>query len=317
MVVEIAVHMPVLRAEVLALAAPRAGERWVDCTLGFGGHTRDLLAAGAHVYGLDQDPEALAATTAALADAGSSFQPIRANFRDLLRTVEGPVDGVLADVGVSSWQLDQPGRGFSFQARGPVDMRMNPETGATALELIQALTVEALAKLLTELGEDPFARRIAPAIKAWADGQGPHDTVTLARTVTEALPKKVAATLRHHPATRTFQALRITVNDELGALDTLLADAPGLLAPGGRFLVISFHSLEDRRVKTAFAELSGRRRPQAPRRGLPPPPSPEPDFDLLTTHAVQAGPEESQTNPRARSARLRALRRRLTSGASA
>ena len=303
------VHEPVLRAEVAALAAARPGERWVDCTLGFGGHARDLLEAGARVFGLDQDPEALSAASERLRFAGERFRAARANFRHVAQLAEAPLDGLLADVGVSSWQLDQAARGFSFSARGPVDMRMDPEAGPTALELIRSLAVGELAALLAELGEEPFARRIAPALKAWALGEGPHDTVGLARAVVESLPKKVAATSHHHPATRTFQALRIAVNDELGALDDLLASGPGLLAPGGRFLVISFHSLEDRRVKQAFARLAGRARPQAPRRGLPPPAAPEPDFELLTPHAIQAGEAELARNPRARSARLRGVRR--------
>jgi 16S rRNA (cytosine1402-N4)-methyltransferase len=303
------VHKPVLRAEVLALAAVRPGERWVDCTLGFGGHTSALLDAGAHVTGLDQDPAALAAATRRLEAAGDRFTAVRANFRDLVRVVEGPVDGVLADIGVSSWQLDQAERGFAFSARGPVDMRMDPDGAVTALSLLQTLAEAELAHVLADFGEEPFAGRIARALKTWALGEGPHDTTRMAQVVAEAIPRKVAATLHHHPATRTFQALRIAVNDELGALDTLLEAAPTLLAPGGRFLVISFHSLEDRRVKQTFATLSGRKRLQAPRRGLPPPPAPEPDFELLTPRAVQAGAPEVADNPRARSAKLRALRR--------
>lgn len=303
------VHNPVLREEVLALAAARPGERWVDCTLGFGGHTSGLLEAGATVVGLDQDPEALASTRRRFEGAGEQFRAVRANFRDLGRVVDGPLDGVLADIGVSSWQLDRAERGFSFSARGPLDMRMDPDGPVTALSLLQTLEEPELARILAENGEEPFAGRIARAIKAWVTGEGPHDTARLAQVVAEALPRKVAATMRHHPATRTFQALRIAVNDELGALDALLESAPAQLAPGGRVLVISFHSLEDRRVKNAFATLAGRKRPQAPRRGLPPPPAPEPEFMLLTPHAVQAGDAEVHANPRARSARLRAIRR--------
>jgi 16S rRNA (cytosine1402-N4)-methyltransferase len=313
------VHRPVLREAVDALAAARPGERWIDCTLGFGGHTSDLLRAGASVTGLDQDPEALGRASAALVSAGDRFRAVRANFRDLGAIVSGPVDGILADIGVSSWQLDRPERGFSFSARGPVDMRMDPDAGETALELIRRVSDTELAGLLSSLGEEPFARRIAPTIKAWAAGAGPHDTAALAAVVAGCLPRKVAATMHHHPATRTFQALRIAVNDELGALDALLEAAPALLAPGGRCLIISFHSLEDRRVKQRFAALSGRVRPQAPRRGLPLPESDAapPAFTLLTPHAVVADEAEVAINPRARSARLRAVQRRPASGESA
>ncbi|MCK6570832.1 16S rRNA (cytosine(1402)-N(4))-methyltransferase RsmH [Myxococcota bacterium] len=312
MVGEDVVHRPVLREAVNALAAARPGERWVDCTLGFGGHTADLLRAGASVTGLDQDPEALARATASLAFAGDRFRALRANFRHVASLVDGPIDGILADIGVSSWQLDRPERGFSFSARGPVDMRMDPEAGETALELVRRLSETELAGVLATFGEEPFARRIAPALKAFAAGDGPHDTSTMAAVVAACLPRKVAATMHHHPATRTFQALRIAVNDELGALDALLEGAPALLAPGGRCLIISFHSLEDRRVKQRFAALSGRVRPQAPRRGLPPPVSDAdpPAFTLLTPHAVVADDAEVERNPRARSARLRALKRR-------
>jgi 16S rRNA (cytosine1402-N4)-methyltransferase len=319
MVGEDVVHRPVLREAVHALAAARPGERWVDCTLGFGGHSADLLRAGASVTGLDQDPEALSRATGSLAFAGDRFTPVRRNFRDLASVVNGPVNGILADIGVSSWQLDRAERGFSFSVRGPVDMRMDPEGGETALDLLRRIEVNALAGLLATFGEEPFARRIAPALKVWASGEGPHDTATLAAVVSGCLPRKVAATMHHHPATRTFQALRIAVNDELGALDALLEAAPGLLAPGGRCLIISFHSLEDRRVKQRFAALSGRVRPQAPRRGLPLPTGDDapPAFVLLTPHAVVADEAEVAVNPRARSARLRALQRRAAADGSA
>jgi 16S rRNA (cytosine1402-N4)-methyltransferase len=306
-------HVSVLSAEVRAMASVRPGERWVDATLGFGGHARALLADGAAVLGLDQDPQALASNAGLVAETGGRLAVQHTNFTDLEAAVVAwggaPVDGVLADLGVSSWQLDTAERGFSFQHEGPLDMRMDPTRGRTALELLQGITVDALARLLRELAEEPFAGPIARAAKAWVAGEGPHGTRGLARAIVGALPRGYAARLHHHPATRTFQALRLAVNGELEALDTLLETAPKVLGPGGRLLVISFHSLEDRRVKEAFARLSGRRRPVAPRRGLPPPPSPEPEFELLVTKPVTATTAEVEANPRSRSAKLRGLRR--------
>jgi 16S rRNA (cytosine1402-N4)-methyltransferase len=229
----------------------------------------------------------------------------------------GAVDGILADLGVSSWQLDQPARGFSFQADGPLDMRMDTTRGETALSLLQRSAPDVVARWLRELAEEPFAGPIARAACTWAQGEGPHGTRGLAQAVVAALPRGYAAKLHHHPATRTFQALRLAVNAELEVLETLLDVAPKLLAPGGRLLIISFHSLEDRRVKETFAQLSGRRRPVAPRRGLPPPEAPEPDYTLLTTKPITASSNELETNPRSRSAKLRGLRRHAAEVASA
>lgn len=304
-------HRPVLARAVSACAAVRPGELWVDCTLGFAGHARGLLEAGARLVGIDRDAEALAHARATLADFSERVEFVHGDFRDIERLVEaaGPVDGLLADLGVSSWQLDRPERGFSFQAAGPVDMRMDPSRGEPAMALIRRLSVPELADLIRRFGEEQYAGPIARGLVAWAAGEGPHDTATLARAVVEALPRKAAAMRKHHPATKTFQALRIAVNDELGALDALLDAIPRVLAPGGRALVISFHSLEDRVVKQRFAEWSGRRRPPAPRRGLPPPPAPPPEFELLTRKPITAEGDELADNPRARSAKLRAVRR--------
>ncbi len=306
-------HRPVLCDAVLAAAAVRPGEVWVDCTLGFGGHTRLLAAAGARVYGIDRDPEALATNRGALAEFGDQITMLRGDFRDapalLAAAGVDRVDGLLADLGVSSWQLDRPERGFSFRADGPLDMRMDPDHGESALALIRRLDVPPLAGIIRRYGEEKFAGPIARAIRAWADGEGPHDTATLAAAVTAALPRKVAHQRGHHPATKTFQALRIAVNDELGALEALLDAIPGLLAPGGRALIITFHSLEDRLVKRRFADLSGKNRPAAPRRGLPPPPAPPPTFERLLRKPAIADAAETDDNPRARSAKLRAVRK--------
>lgn len=304
-------HRPVLARAVSRLAAVRPGELWVDCTLGFAGHAGGLLADGARLVGVDQDPDALRHATETLARFGDRVNFLHGNFRDLeeLLAELGPVNGLLADLGVSSYQLDRPERGFSFQAAGPVDMRMDPTRGEPAEALIRRLSVPELAAVIRRYGEEPFAGPIARALNAWAAGDGPFDTATLARAVVDGLPKKAAAKRKHHPATKTFQALRIAVNDELGALETLLGALPRLLAPGGRALIISFHSLEDRLVKQRFADLSGRNRPQAPRRGLPPPPAPPAEFELLTRKPVTAEADELGDNPRARSAKLRAVRR--------
>lgn len=304
-------HAPVLTRAVLAAADVRPGELWVDCTLGFAGHTRALVEAGARVIGIDRDEEALAHARATLADAGDRVTLRHGDFRDVAALVgaAGPVDGVLADLGVSSWQLDRPERGFSFRAAGPVDMRMDPSRGEPAEALIRRLSVPELADIIRRYGEESYAGPIARGLAAWAAGDGPHDTATLAAAVVAALPKKAAATRGHHPATKTFQALRIAVNDELGALEALLDAVPALLAPGGRALVITFHSLEDRRVKQRFAELTGRTRPPAPRRGLPPPPAPPPAFAEILRKPAVADAAEIAENPRARSAKLRGVRK--------
>ena len=306
-------HVSVLPAAVLRYAAPAPGQVWVDCTLGFAGHARRLLDERARVVGIECDGEALARARDALAPYGERARTLRGNFRDLgtlLDSIElGAVDGILADLGVSSWQLDQGARGFSFSHAGPVDMRLDPDGPRTALELLRELELVELTTVIRRYGEEPFARPVARALKRWVTGCGPFDTAAMARVVADAMPRRVTAKLHHHPATRTFQALRIAVNDELGALEALLEAMPDRLRPGGRAVIISFHSLEDRLVKEAFARWSGRRRTPAPRRGLPPPPSPPAAFELLTRKVVRADDDELADNPRARSARLRAVRK--------
>lgn len=309
-------HRPVLYEPLLELAEVRPGERWVDCTLGRGGHAEGLLKAGAALWAIDQDPDALSASAARLAPYAERLTLVPGNFRNALAEVKAQVgaqglDGLIADLGVSSPQLDQGHRGFSFTHNGPVDMRMDPTTGPTALTLIRESEIQHLAGLLRRLGEEPFAGPIAKALKIWAEGPGPHDTHGMANVVSGAMPRKMVATARKHPATRTFQALRLAVNDELGALDDLLAAIPDLLAPGGRALIISFHSLEDRRVKRAFADLAGRTQSSpAGRRGLPPPVESVADFELITKKARKGDAAEIEANPRARSAVLRGLRRK-------
>lgn len=294
-------HVPVLAEAVLAGLAPLAGllaERpgcggtLIDCTLGGGGHSALLLQAhrGLRVVGLDQDPSARAAAAERLAPFADRVQIVATNFAEY--TPSEPAVAVLADLGVSSPQLDVAARGFSFRLPGPLDMRMNPERGETAGELIDRLEETALADLIYAYGEERLSRRIARRIQEqgpWGDPAHPRTTAELAYLVAGCYPPP-ARRGRIHPATRTFQALRIAVNDELGVLDKLLHQAPDWLVPGGLLAIISFHSLEDRRVKTAF--LTDER------------------LERITRKAIQASPEEAEANPRSRSARLRIARRR-------
>jgi 16S rRNA (cytosine1402-N4)-methyltransferase len=288
-------HVPVLAEAVLAgleplaelLVARPAGGVLIDCTLGGGGHSALLLQAhpGLRVVGLDQDPTARAAAAERLASCADRATIVATNFA--AHVPSEPAVAVLADLGVSSPQLDVASRGFSFRLAGPLDMRMNPSAGETAGELIDRLEEQELADLIYAYGEERLSRRIARRIKE----QGPwaaRDTAALAYLVAGCYPPQ-ARRGRIHPATRTFQALRIAVNDELGALDRLLAVAPDWLLPGGLLAIISFHSLEDRRVKTAF--LTDER------------------LERITRKAIQASPEEAEANPRSRSARLRIARR--------
>ncbi|MGO8969643.1 MAG: 16S rRNA (cytosine(1402)-N(4))-methyltransferase RsmH [Myxococcaceae bacterium] len=297
-------HQTVLRDEVVDVLAPRAGQRMVDATLGGGGHAEALLERGAEVIGVDRDPAALAAASARLASR-PNFRALRGNAGDLESLLAPlgllPLDGVLADLGVSSHQLEDAARGFSFQGDGPLDMRMGPE-GMTAAEAIAQTDESTLAQVLRELGEEPFARPIARALKE----ARPTTTQAAVEAVKRGVSRR-AWPKRTHVATRTFQALRIWVNDELGALERLLEALPRLLRVGGRAAIISFHSLEDRRVKQAFRALEGR--------CSCPPGLPVcvcgagGSFRPLTRKAVKASEAEVARNPRSRSARLRAVER--------
>jgi 16S rRNA (cytosine1402-N4)-methyltransferase len=290
-------HHSVLAAEVVtgfaALPPGPAGEppQLIDCTLGGGGHSALLLAAHPtlEVIGLDQDPTARAAASERLAPWGTRVRIVDSNFGAF--HPEGPVQGVLADLGVSSPQLDRPERGFSFREGGPIDMRMNPETGETAADLLDRLEESDLANLLFTLGEERLSRRIARRLvneranRPW----GRRTTAELAYAIAGCYPPK-ARHGRLHPATRAFQALRMAVNDELGALGGLLERAPDWLAPGGLLAIISFHSLEDRLVKHAFLA--------------------DPRLERLERKPITATAAEVEANPRSRSAKLRLARRR-------
>ncbi|MBJ6759204.1 16S rRNA (cytosine(1402)-N(4))-methyltransferase RsmH [Myxococcaceae bacterium JPH2] len=293
-------HQTVLLQETVSLLQPGAGKVILDGTLGGGGHSEALLASGATVVGVDRDPVALAAATQRVGGS-PRFQARQGNFGDLLRVAADllPVDGVLVDLGVSSPQLDVAERGFSFSKDGPLDMRMGPD-GPTAAELIASTDERDLAFLLKDLGEEPFARPIARELKRAL----PTRTLEAAEVVKRAVPRKAWPT-RIHVATRTFQALRMAVNGELEALDALLAALPKLLKVGGRAAVISFHSLEDRKVKEAFRSLAGQCTcppglPVCACGGVG-------DFALLTKKAVAASEQEIEANPRSRSAHLRGV----------
>ncbi len=289
-------HLPVLATEVLAAFAelPLApgGEPplLLDATLGGGGHSALLLAAHPQLrlIGLDRDPTARAAAAERLAAYGDRVTILATTFAD--HTPTQPAVAVLADLGVSSPQLDVAARGFSFRADGPIDMRMNPEAGETAAELIDRLEENELADLIYAYGEERLSRRIARRLVAerpWS-GSG-RSSADLAYAIGGCFPPP-ARRGRLHPATRTFQALRIAVNDELGQLDRLLQRAPDWLVPGGILAIISFHSLEDRRVKQAF--LADER------------------LERITRRPLVAEAAEAETNPRSRSAKLRLARRR-------
>jgi 16S rRNA (cytosine1402-N4)-methyltransferase len=301
-----AYHVPVLREEVLECLQPAQGKLFLDATLGGGGHSEALLERGAMVIGLDQDPAAIASASRRLAHFGEQFHAISGNFSDaewLLAHLHVPkVDGILADLGVSSFQLDTADRGFSFMREGLLDMRMNPEAKVTAAELVNTMSGEQLERLFRALGEEPAARRIAARIVRERAVRPLTTTAELASLVESVNPRRGKKT---HPATRVFQALRMAVNHEIESLEAGLKAFSRLLAPGGRLAVISFHSLEDRAVKHFFRDHTAEwlDRPEWPE----PRPNPERLFRRVTTRALIASEEEQRSNPRSRSAKLRAV----------
>ena len=289
-------HTTVLAEEAVAALSPRDGGVYVDCTLGGGGHAEGLLtAADCRVIGLDRDPAALDAARARLERFGDRFQAVHARFSEMGAVLASlgvdAVDGVLADLGVSSPQLDRPERGFSFRAPGPIDMRMDPTGGLSAADLVNTADASQLADWIFTYGEERAARRVARAIVA---GRPWTDTATLAAAIAEVVGRGSGI----HPATRTFQALRIVVNDELGEIRRLLPAAVDHLRPEGRLAIIAFHSLEDRIVKHYFQEQSGRTAPRDP--------FGNPLGPLRLRLLPPVAPSPSDPNPRARSARLRA-----------
>ena len=290
-------HVPVLTAEVLRQLQPARGGVFVDCTVGLGGHSSALLAAGAsRLIGLDRDRDALARARETLAPWADRVELVHADYRslgDVLDARQLPlVDGALADLGVSSMQFDEPGRGFSFQRNEPLDMRMDRSQGDTAADLVARATEEELAAAIFHYGEERFSRRIARAIVAVRRQEPIATTGALADLVRRNVPRR--GSMRIDPATRTFQALRIWVNRELEGLDRFLEAAAGRLRAGGRLVVITFHSLEDRIVKHTFRALAQRDNAL---------------LRVLTKKPVVPGEDEVRRNPRARSAKLRAAER--------
>lgn len=313
-----AVHVPVMLAEVLAALAPRDGGRYLDGTFGRGGYSRALLAAAdTRVLGLDRDPAAVAEGEALASEAGERFRMQAGRFgeMDRLAVAAGfaPVDGIALDLGVSSPQLDEAARGFSFRFDGPLDMRMEGAAGGrTAAEVVNQADEPTLADIIFHLGEERMARRVARAIVR-ARAEAPIErTLQLAEVVRSAVPK---AKDRLDPATRTFQALRLYVNDELGELERGLKAAECLLAPGGRLAVVSFHSLEDRAVKR-FLAARAEDRPRGSRHLPDAVSGDQPTFRLLFKGAEKPSAEEIRLNPRAASARLRAAERNAAPAAA-
>jgi 16S rRNA (cytosine1402-N4)-methyltransferase len=291
-------HLPVLLQEVEDFLKPAEGKLIVDCTLGYGGHAECLLEKGAKVIGIDKDFDILKITEKKLARYGSKLGIVHGDFRhiDQFLTKLGitEVDGFLYDLGVSSYQLEKADRGFSFQLDGPLDMRMDQGSTLTASHLINDLSEERLAEIIKRYGEDRWAKRIAKKIVTYREKIGPIEKTTqFAQIVKSAYPKQYRR-WRIHPATRTFQAIRIAVNDELNALEESLDKAIEYLKPDGIICVISFHSLEDRIVKQKFRGWAKEKSPK---------------IRILTKTPIRATQQERTMNPRARSAKLRAAQR--------
>lgn len=306
-------HRPVLFRESLELLHPAPGETFVDLTVGLGGHAEAILGATSpdgRLIGIDRDPQALAAACRRLSRFGPRFVPLHGHHRDAVTLLSKhgvyAVDGILADLGVSSLQLDDPARGFSFGADGPLDMRMDPAAPVSAADLVASLGEDDLRRILRDLGEERLAAPIARAIVVERARRPLERTSQLAALV-ERVAGPRARKYRIHPATRTFQALRIAVNGEVSYLGSLVTGAVSILRRGGRIVVIAFHSLEDRAVKQALRGLT--------ERCVCPPGLPvcacgrENVIRLLTPRAVAPSDDEIRENPRARSARLRAAER--------
>lgn len=295
-------HIPVLLAETVAAMALRDGDLVIDGTFGRGGYAAAFLAAArCQVIGIDRDPDAIAHGQAMAQAHDGRLQLIEGRFSEMDRLVGRLADAVALDLGISSPQIDQPERGFSFRADGPLDMRMSRH-GASAADIVNGATEQELVDIVRNYGEERFARRVARAIVEERLAAPITTTSRLAEIVRRSVPRSKDGI---DPATRSFQGLRIAVNDELGELTRGLAAAERILAPGGRLAVVSFHSLEDRQVKRFLASRSGAA--PAPSRHLPAPANdPAPTFRVINRKPVEPGAAELAMNPRARSARLRA-----------
>jgi 16S rRNA (cytosine1402-N4)-methyltransferase len=306
-------HTPVMVSEVLEFLRPEKGKVIVDGTLGAGGHAEAILeriTPGGRLIGIDRDPEAIAAAEERLGEMAQAVSYHCENFRGLQSVLDGEgiseVDGILLDLGVSSMQLDDATRGFSFRHDGPLDMRMGPDADWTAAEIINEETEDELARILFRYGEERWARRIAQFIVEARERRPIRTTGELEQVVKDAVPAG-ARRGKKHPARKTFQALRIAVNHELEDLKEGIADGTECLAPAGRIVVLTYQSLEDRIVKSTFNSLAkGTDYPP----GFPLAP-PEPTmFEVLTRKPVRPTPEEIEENPRSRSAKLRAAMRK-------
>ncbi len=305
-------HKPVLLDEVMDFMLPADGKLIVDATLGGGGHTEAMLEAGARVIGVDQDEQAHEFAAERLEPYASRFTPLRGNFSDLPDILQGvgvqKVDGILIDIGVSSWQLDEASRGFSFGKEGPLDMRMDRSRGETAADLVNHLPEQELRTIFYEYGEERAGSKLARRIVERRQEKPFKTTIDLADFIASIQPRAKGPAGKIHPATRVFQALRIAVNDELGALRTFLNNASKLLNPGGRLLVITFHSLEDRMVKQFFRHAS---QSHVDRKEWPEPrPNPDYQYQMMTRRPVTASEDELKDNKRSRSAKLRVVEKR-------
>ncbi len=300
-------HEPVLLQEVLDALNPQPGMLILDATLGGGGHSEAILQRGANVVAIDQDPVAIAHATSLLRGYAGRFVALRGNFRHFTSLLGEAgitkVDAILADIGLSSRQIDDASRGISFQTDGPLDMRMNPDGPLTAADVVNTASLEEMVRIFREYGEEHQAMRIARAIISARTQKPLRTTFDLVNAILTVCPRSGP----RHPATKVFQALRIHVNAELAALQEFLKIAPKWLKPGGRLAIISFHSLEDAAIKRAF------RHHATPTLDAPnwPEPKANPDFcvRLLTRKPVEPSPDEVKRNPRSRSARLRAVER--------
>jgi 16S rRNA (cytosine1402-N4)-methyltransferase len=303
-------HQPVLFNEVMEWMRPQTGGVYLDCTLGGGGHAEGILQAcggQAVYYGIDRDQEAIAAASERLA-VYPGFHAIHGNFHDAAEMGLPPLSGALIDLGVSSYQLDNAGRGFSYHEDAPLDMRMDASRGQTAAEYLAAVSVPEFTRVLREYGEEKWAARIAQIFDEKRKRKPILTTLDLVAVVDAAIPKAVRRKDDGHPARRTFQAVRIAVNDELAPLEQALRDIAGMLTDGGRLLAITFHSLEDRIVKNTFRTL------QNPCTCSPKAPictcGKKPLGKVLGGGAIQPTAVETECNPRARSAKLRVFEKR-------